>query len=89
MEQSERGAPFAEDRWNPAGRGARPQVVLTADRCEVHVPTPDDGEVIVDVRQRRPEVVARLLDLGVSARTLTILLPGWTSLIEEVAATRH
>ncbi len=55
---------------------------------EVQVPVPDDGHVVVNVRQRRPEVVARLLGLGVSSATLLTLLPEWRELINQVSE-RH
>ena len=53
---------------------------------EVRVPTPGDGDIVVDVRARRADVVHRLLDLGVSRRTLTALLPEWSDLIAAVAS---
>lgn len=84
MEGRERGERFAADAVTPTN-GTPAQVVLTAQRCEVHVPTPDDGHVVIDARERRPEVVARLLALGVSAETLITLLPDWETLIREVA----
>lgn len=65
-----------------------PATAVAADRHEVRVPIPDDGHLIVDVRERRADVVARLLDLGVSVRCLTTLLPEWTELINAVAAER-
>ena len=52
---------------------------------EVQVPIPDDGHMVVNVRRRRPEVVARLLGLGVSTSTLITLLPEWRELIVQVA----
>lgn len=57
-----------------------------ADRFEVRVPTPEDGEIVVDVRRRRADVVHRLLGLGVSRRTLVALLPEWSELIGRVAS---
>lgn len=53
---------------------------------EVRVPTPEDGDIVVDVRARRADVVHRLLDLGVNRCTLATLLPEWSDLIERVAS---
>ena len=61
-----------------AAHGGRPY--------EVRVPTPGAGEIVVDVRARRADVVHRLLDLGVSRCTLTALLPEWSELIATVAS---
>jgi len=85
VERRERGGRRAAAPVTPPD-GTAARVVLTAQRCEVHVPTPDDGDVIVDVCQRRPDVVARLLAMGVSEETLMTLLPDWESLIREIAA---
>ncbi len=86
MEPHERGDHLADGRPAPID-GVPAEVVLTAERCEVHVPIPDDGHVVVDARERRPEVVARLLALGVSTETLITLLPDWEPLILQVATT--
>lgn len=59
--------------------------VSPEDRLEIKVSTPDDGSISVHIRERRSEVVARLLAMGISTRTLTTLLPEWTELIGSVA----
>lgn len=53
---------------------------------EVRVPTPEAGDIVVDVRARRADVVDRLLNLGVSRCTLIALLPDWSDLITAVAS---
>jgi len=50
------------------------------------VPTPEAGDIVVDVRARRADVVDRLLNLGVSRCTLIALLPDWSDLIATVAS---
>jgi hypothetical protein len=70
----------------PGDASGQSEVVLTADRHELHLPTGANGDVIVDVRQHRADVVARLLAVGVSPHTLTTLLPEWAELIAAVAA---
>lgn len=59
--------------------------VLADDHLEIELSTPDDGHISVRIRERRSEVVARLLALGISTRTLMTLLPEWTELIGSVA----
>ncbi len=61
-----------------AAQGGRP--------FEVRVPTPEAGDIVVDIRARRADVVHRLLNLGVSRCTLTALLPEWSDLIAVVAS---
>lgn len=69
---------------NDKGNGA---TSLTAvNHFEVRVPIPGDGDIVVDVRARRADVVHRLLDLGVDRCTLATLLPEWSELIELVAS---
>lgn len=53
---------------------------------EVCVPTPAAGDIVVDIRARRGDVVHRLMNLGVSRCTLTALLPEWSELIAAVAS---
>lgn len=62
----------------PAGPGGHP--------FEVRVPTPRAGDIVVDIRARRADVVHRLMNLGVSRCTLTALLPEWSKLIAAVAS---
>lgn len=45
--------------------------------------TDEAGEVVPDLAARRPEVVRRLLERGVPARTLQALFPGWDVAIDE------
>jgi len=71
---------------NGQGAAGREQVVRDAAPYEVQVPIPDDGHVTVDIRERRADVVARLLAMEVSPRTLITLLPEWERLILTVAA---
>jgi hypothetical protein len=71
-----------------AGAAGRAPGMVTAAHFEVSVPTPDDGHVLVDLRERRADVVGRLLDLGVTPRTLMTLLPEWEAMIARVAAQR-
>lgn len=59
--------------------------VVAEDRLEIEFSTPDDGQISVRIRERRSEVVARLLAMGISTRTLMTLLPEWTDLIGSVA----
>jgi hypothetical protein len=67
----------------PAG----PSVAASGGRpFEVRVPTPGAGDIVVDVRARRADVVHRLMNLGVSRYTLTALLPEWSELIAAVAS---
>jgi hypothetical protein len=54
----------------------------------VRVPTPGSGDIVVDVRARRADVVNRLLEMGVSRCTLITLLPDWSDLII-LAASEH
>lgn len=58
------------DRARPGTADASPDVV-----------TDIADDVVVDIRQRRADVVRRLLCSGVSHRTLTALLPEWSDLI--------
>lgn len=81
MDQGGRGRTLTGE-----GMVAETRSVLSEDRLEVDVPTPDNGHITVQVRERRADVVARLLAMGVSARTLTTLLPEWADLIDAVAA---
>ena len=71
---------------NGQGAAGQAQVVRDAASYEVQVPIPDDGHVTVDIRERRADVVARLLAMQVSPRTLITLLPEWEQLILAVAA---
>jgi hypothetical protein len=41
---------------------------------------------VIDPRLRRVETVRRLLELGISSRTLTAILPEWSELIATVSA---
>lgn len=50
------------------------------------MPTPEAGDIVIDVRARRADVVQRLFDLGVSRCTLMALLPEWSELIVTVAS---
>ncbi len=51
----------------------------------VAIPTPCGGEVLVDPRHHRENVVRRLLADGVRTSTLLRLLPEWEPLITRVA----
>jgi hypothetical protein len=42
---------------------------------------------VIDPRLHRVETVRRLLELGVSSRTLMAVLPEWSELIASVSAT--
>lgn len=42
---------------------------------------------VIDPRLRRADTVRRLLELGVSSRTLMAILPEWSELIAAVSAT--
>lgn len=48
----------------------------------------DPGDTMPDLTARRPEVVRRLLERGVSVRALRALLPEWDLVIQEAARTR-
>ena len=76
-------APVAPPEICPDG----PPVAAPGSRpFEVRVPTPGAGDIVVDVRAGRADVVHRLLDLGVSRCTLMALLPEWSELIASVAS---
>lgn len=83
MDQGGRGRSLTE-----TGAGDLAHGVSTAARRDAPVPVVDDGPVLVDIRARRADVVARLLDMGVTPRTLTTLLPEWEDLIATVVARR-
>ena len=59
--------------------------VFSENRLEIEFSTPDDSSITVSIRERRSEVVARLLAMGISTRTLMTLLPEWTDLIGSIA----
>lgn len=46
----------------------------------------DPGDAMPDLTARRPEVVRRLLDRGVSARALRALLPAWEPVIDQAVS---
>ncbi len=60
------------------------ELTLERTQAQIAVPTPDGGNVLVDPRQHRADVVRRLLCCGVSAATLLHLLPEWSELIGRV-----
>ena len=61
-------------------------ITVDVEKREVRVPIPSGTEVIVDPRERRDDVVRRLLDLGVAPETLMTVLPDWHALIRRVAS---
>jgi hypothetical protein len=84
VDQGGRGRSLAGGRAGGQATGTS-----TTAHFEVPIPIPDDGHVLVDLRERRADVVGRLLGLGVTPRTLTTLLPEWEELILTVAAQRR
>jgi Fe2+ transport system protein FeoA len=83
VDQAGRGRSLTE-----AGAGERAHGVSTHIRHEPPLHIADDSPVLVDIRARRADVVQRLLDMGVTPRTLATLLPEWDELIATVAAQR-
>jgi len=60
-------------------------VTVDTESREVAIPMPGGGEVLVDPRHHRENVVRRLLADGVRPSTLLRLLPEWEPLIARVA----
>lgn len=61
-------------------------IEIRRDDCRTD---PEDlGDSMNDLVARRPDVVRRLIDRGVPARTLRALLPEWDPLIREASTTR-